>query len=421
MFKKEKTGNRTVLIHEVHDLWPRTLIDVGGMKKGNPFVKLLQIGENYTYKTADYVASTLEYAEPYMRKHGLSPNKFSYISNGVMEDDWEKSEELPSEKREILEELKKKNRFIVGYFGGFAISNALDRLINVAEMMDNENIVFVLIGDGTEKERLKERVRRQKLKNVLFLDPVPKACIPNLLQYFDCAYIGMEKELEIYNYGVSPTKMYDAMRAGVPVVLSMQNVLTPIEKYHCGIKCGVNNSEEIKEAIEKLYSISSEERKELGENGQRAIREHFSYEDLAKKYEQLFPENTKSVLLINHYAGSSQMGMDFRPYYLAREWSKRGYKVRILAADYSHLRRKNPQVKKSFQREEIDGLLYFWIKTHCYSGNGIKRAITMFEFVGKIYLNAKRIAKKMEPDVIITASTYPLDIFAAKKIQKYIN
>ena len=71
------------------------------------------------------------------------------------------------------------------------------------------------------------------------------------------------------------------------------------------------------------------------------------------------------------------MGMEFRPYYFAREWVKMGHRVSIIAADYSHLRRKNPQVDKDFQHDIIDGIDYYWIRTNEYEGNGAKRALTM--------------------------------------------
>ena len=58
-----------------------------------------------------------------------------------------------------------------------------------------------------------------------------------------------------------------------------------------------------------------------------------------------------NILLINHYAGSPEMGMEFRPYYFAREWVRAGYHVDIVAADYSHLRIRNPKVQKDFQKE----------------------------------------------------------------------
>ena len=62
-----------------------------------------------------------------------------------------------------------------------------------------------------------------------------------------------------------------------------------------------------------------------------------------------------NILYINHYAGSPVLGMEFRPYYFAREWTKMGHHVTVIAGDYSHLRIKNPDVKKDFQKETIDG------------------------------------------------------------------
>ena len=125
-----------------------------------------------------------------------------------------------------------------------------------------------------------------------------------------------------------------------------------------------------------------------------------------------------NILLINHYAGSPEMGMEFRPYYFAREWVKMGHKVDIIAADYSHLRRKNPEVEKDFQTEVIDGINYHWIKTNTYEGNGVSRAITMAQFVGKLWLNAKKIVREFEPDAVICSSTYPIDTFVGQRIRK---
>ena len=112
-----------------------------------------------------------------------------------------------------------------------------------------------------------------------------------------------------------------------------------------------------------------------------------------------------NILLINHYAGSPQMGMEFRPYYLAREWVRLGHTVDIIAADFSHIRRENPAVKHNYQMDIIDGIHYHWIKTGSYEKNGIKRAITMARFVGSILLHAQRIVKALQPDVVICSST----------------
>ena len=112
------------------------------------------------------------------------------------------------------------------------------------------------------------------------------------------------------------------------------------------------------------------------------------------------------------------MGMEFRPYYLAREWQKQGHNVRLIGADFSHLRKQNPTVSKDFEIQEIEGVTYQWIKTRSYQGNGVKRAITMFQFCSKLWWNAKKLAKEFKPDVVIASSTYPLDTYPAQRIAK---
>lgn len=126
-----------------------------------------------------------------------------------------------------------------------------------------------------------------------------------------------------------------------------------------------------------------------------------------------------NVLYIDHYAGSQSMGMEFRPYYLAREWKKQDIKTTILAANYAHLRKKNPEVKKNLEVQEIDGVDFMFIKTINYEGNGVKRIISMMEFVEKVRFFAKKIAEMVKPDVVIASSTYPLDTYCAQKICKY--
>ena len=125
-----------------------------------------------------------------------------------------------------------------------------------------------------------------------------------------------------------------------------------------------------------------------------------------------------NILYIEHYAGSPEMGMEFRPYYLSEEWAKMGHNVTIIAGDYSHLRKKNPSVINDFTVENIDGIEYVWVRTGEYEGNGMKRALTMERFVRKLYLNAGKIARRWKPDLVISSSTYPLDTYPAQKIAK---
>ena len=125
-----------------------------------------------------------------------------------------------------------------------------------------------------------------------------------------------------------------------------------------------------------------------------------------------------NILLINHYAGSPKMGMEYRPYYLAKEWVKNGHNVTILVASQSHIRSFNPILKKDFVDEDIEGINYKWINTPSYSGNGIRRIFNMFRFIQLGFKYSKSIAFDVRPDAVIASSTYPSDNYLANKIAK---
>lgn len=128
-----------------------------------------------------------------------------------------------------------------------------------------------------------------------------------------------------------------------------------------------------------------------------------------------------NIVLVNHYAGSPQMGMEFRPYYLAKEWIRQGHNVTIVSASFSHLRNIQPTCDKEITEEIIDGVNYLWLKTSKYEGNGVGRITNMFQFLYILRKRSKEIAYKCKPNVVIGSSTYPLDVIVCKRIAKYSN
>ncbi len=128
-----------------------------------------------------------------------------------------------------------------------------------------------------------------------------------------------------------------------------------------------------------------------------------------------------NILLINHYAGSLNMGMEYRPYYLAKEWVDSGHNVTIVAASFSHLRSRNPEVEKDIQEEIIDGIRYIWLKTSPYAGNGVGRIRNMLQFIWRLRRYVTKQLATETIDAVIASSTYPLDIYTAHKVQKQHN
>lgn len=272
------------LIHEVHDMWPATLIEIGGMSKYHPFVMAMQCGENSAYRHSDYVVSLPPYAKDYMVEHGLQEEKFVHINNGIVIDDWKNATSLPHYHKEVLENLKKGDKFIIGYFGGHALSNALDILINVAkEFKGKNNAEFVFVGEGVEKERLQQRAEEEKIVNVCFLPTISKQSVPNLVRYFDCIYIGT-KNSSLYRFGISMNKIFDAMMSGKPLLYAVDAPNNFAKEYNCGISVPAGDVKHLKEGVEKLINMSEEERREMGQNGRKAVLDNFQYKILAEKF-----------------------------------------------------------------------------------------------------------------------------------------
>ena len=269
-------------VHEVHDMWPSTLYEVGGMSRNHPFVVAMQIAENSAYKHCDKCVSLLPYAKEYMVEHGLRPDKFINIQNGIVEDEWKDPAKIPDEHERFFE--KHKNDFIVGYFGGHALSNALDRMLDVAKAMrDDERTVFVLVGDGVEKPRLMKKAEEEKVSNVFFLPPVPKRSIPDLLTHLDCSYMtGTSSPL--YRFGLCLNKMYDSMMGGLPVILAFNAPDTLVREYGCGYQVDPTDQESVVDAISIIRDLSDNERIIMGEKGRKAILEHFTYSKLAEQF-----------------------------------------------------------------------------------------------------------------------------------------
>lgn len=121
-----------------------------------------------------------------------------------------------------------------------------------------------------------------------------------------------------------------------------------------------------------------------------------------------------NILYINHYAGGPSYGMEFRPYYLAREWVRARHAVTIVAASFSHVRAQQPH--KAL--DETDGIAYRWLPTPTYQSNGLGRVNNIWSFLRQVWQLAPALVAECKPEVVIASSTYPMDIWVARRIAR---
>lgn len=272
------------LVFEVHDLWPLTPIELGGMSPRHPFIMLLQAAETYAYKHADSVVSILPKVHEYVVSKGLARDKLHIIPNGVDTNGWPSTTPyLPSDLKNNLVKIARTGHAIVGYAGNHGISNALGTLLHTAQVMRNEPVSFVLVGNGPEKDDLKRFAKNERLSNVYFFDAIPREQIPALLQFFDIAFIGWKRH-PLYRFGIAPNKLIDYMMAARPILHAVDAGNDLVAEANCGLTVAPETAEAAADGIRALISLSNSERKVMGERGKEYVLQHLAYPILSERF-----------------------------------------------------------------------------------------------------------------------------------------
>ncbi|HAT29424.1 MAG TPA: glycosyltransferase WbuB [Janthinobacterium sp.] len=272
------------LLFEVHDLWPLSPMELGGMSKRHPFVLLVRAAELYAYRHADMVVSMLPKVREYMESCGMAPHKLSIVQNGIDPGEWSASPpRLDGDAEALLSDLKARELSIVGYAGTHGVANALDVLLDAAAMMRDDKVVFVLVGGGPDKESLRLRASAEGLTNVCFIDPVKKEQIPALLQWFDLAYIGWHRQ-PLYRFGISPNKLMDYMMASRPVLHAVEAGNDPVGEANCGITVKPEDPCEVVRGVRALLALSAGELSEMGRRGRDFVLKNHTYPVLAQRF-----------------------------------------------------------------------------------------------------------------------------------------
>lgn len=272
------------LVHEIHDLWPLSPIELGGMSPKHPFIRVCQAAENFACRNADVVVSMLPRVQEHLSAHGLDLRKLHIVPNGVLTEEWERpADPLDADLAAHIEHAKERGRFVVTYAGAHGIANALDSLLDSAKSLADAPFAFVLVGDGPERARLLRRVEDEALTNVRLFGPIAKKQIPSLLARVDAAYIGLQRE-PIFRFGIAPNKLMDYMMAGCAVLSAIEAGNDPVSEAGCGVTVQAESPVAIAEGLCYLASLSANERKAMGRRGQAFVREHHTWPVLADRF-----------------------------------------------------------------------------------------------------------------------------------------
>lgn len=267
---------KSKLIFEVRDIWPLTIIQLGGYSPNNPFIKILKYCEKIGIEKSDLIISVLPNYGDYLKSEGYNKN-FVYLPNGINLEEFETVENLDRKFQEIIP----LNKFIVGYTGKIGISNAVHYLVEAGKLLKQyKDISIIIVGDGSEKNKLVEQTKGYE--NIIFLPSLPKSQVQSILKKFNLCYIGLPKK-SIFKFGVSPNKLFEYMYAGKPILYSIDSGISLVDKANCGLTIEPENPNSIVNGILRFYRMPENERIEMGKNGKNYVLENHTYEIIGKK------------------------------------------------------------------------------------------------------------------------------------------
>ncbi len=275
---------RIKFIFEVRDIWPQILVDLGGSNPKSLVIRILKLMEMGLYKYSDIVVVLAKGAKNYVESNGA--REVIWLPNGPNLDDFHFSH-LPLEPK-TFNFLRP---FRIIYAGAHGLANDLNNVIEAADLLRDEPIEIILIGDGPEKNKLLDKAKG--FKNVIFKSPLSKTKIPIIMREADAILISL-KDVSLFKYGISPNKLYDAYALGRPVISTVGGVVNEeIENNYIGFTTDPGRPDKLAKIIKKMYKLPRIEREKMSNMGRQMAEKIYSRERIRNSFLKIIKNNSK--------------------------------------------------------------------------------------------------------------------------------
>lgn len=205
---------RVPFVFELGDLWPASIVAVGALRAGR-LLSLIEKFELYLYRRAAAVVALTGAFKKDLTRRGIPPDKIAIVINGV---DLPRYQPRPPDS-ELSAAWSLKGRFVVGYVGTLGMAHGLANVLDTAERLRHrDDIRFLLVGPGAERALLVKEAADRGLSNVIFGDPQPKEDMPRVWSVCHVALVHLKNAPAFAE--VIPSKMFEAMAMGLPILLS---------------------------------------------------------------------------------------------------------------------------------------------------------------------------------------------------------
>ena len=266
---------------EIRDLWPESIIAVGAIKN-RQIIDLLESIESFMYNKADKVIALTEAFKHHIMNRGVLSEKITVITNGA---DLSQFKPLLKE-NSFLKQEGLTGQFVTSYIGTHGMAHGLETVFKTAEILkDKQDITFLLVGDGAERENLIKTKEAMGLKNVVMLPQQEKERMPEIIAASGACMVLLIKQ-ELFKT-VIPSKIFEVMAMERPIILGVEGESKAIiEKGNCGLCIEPENARDLADAVIRLHDDKLLAER-LGKNGKEYVERCYSRESLSTIYLEL--------------------------------------------------------------------------------------------------------------------------------------
>lgn len=287
---------RVPFLFEVRDLWPSALVDLGALRAGSLVHRGLELLERLCYRAADRIVIVPPHADRRVRELGTDPAKCVVIPNAAALDrSAAAAVPMPASLEAAFDRVA--DRAVLVYAGAQGVSNGLGLLLEAMDLLREEDrstydrLAVVLIGDGGQHDELVAAAAARGHEHLTFHPPIAKAAIPAALERATLLLVSFA-DAAVYDFGLSPNKLFDYLAAGRPVLLASRLDDTPVAEADAGRTYDPGSARSLAEGIAALLAGSPDERAAMGARGQALVGERYTVEVTGRRLGQLLADVT---------------------------------------------------------------------------------------------------------------------------------